>query len=315
MGRDIGAATRIAKAHECPASIVQGQLFYKDATVIARKSNRLLQAAGMGDKAAIKEALEDMGADKIDTSAENGITPLILASHEVAVDAVEFLLIRRANYNLVSTSGCTALTVAVDRDLPGTGAVVQKLVEAGADVNATTSEGLGAIHKACNMGLYDAIEHLIAGKADVNLRSKSGWTPLIMAGQNGHVEICKALIDAGADVDARTDKPGTTALIDASYNGREEIVKLLLESGVKEINAADDYGDTSVACAVGSGHLSIVKLLIEHKADVNQGKKKTPLTKALTKLEDGRSPEIFNPIVDALKAAGGTETPTPQPLK
>ena len=317
MGGDRGAATRIAKAHEYPASIVEGQLFYKDATVIARKSNRLLQAAGMGDVAGIKDALEDMGDDAINQSADNGITPLILASHEVSVEAVELLLCQpvRADPNLVSASGCTALTVAVDRDLPGTGAIVKKLLDARADVNAKTSEGMAAIHKACNMGLEDAIKALIAGKANVNLPGDRGWTPLMMAGQNGHVKICKALIDEGANVDARTDKPGTTALIDASYNGREEIVKLLLESKlVKEIDAADDYGDTSMACAVSSGHLSIVKLLIEHKADVNKGKK-TPLTKALKKLNDGRSKEIFDQIVDALTAAGGIETPAPEPPK
>jgi len=316
MGRDPGAATLIAKAHKYPASIVEGQLFYKDATVIARKSNPLLEAAGIGDVTGILDALRDMGDDAIDKSAENGITPLMIASHEVAVEAVEFLLLRRANPKLVSSSGCTALTVAVDRDLPGAGAVVKMLVDARADVNAKTSRGLAAIHKACNLGLEDAITALIAGKADVNRLGVRGLTPLMMAGQNGHVKICKALIDEGANVDARSDKPGITALIDASDRGQVEVVKLLLESGVKEIDAADDYGYTSVACAVSSGHLSILKFLIEHKADVNKADKKgrTPLTKAIKKIEDGKSKEIFEPIVAALTAAGGIESPPTEPV-
>ena len=310
IGGDPGAATRIAKAHNYPATITEGQLFYKDATVIARKSNRLLQAAGMGDVAGIKEALDDMGMgdDAMDQSADNGMTPLMLASHENAVEAVEFLLLRRADPKLKSSSGCTALTVAVDRKLPGAGDVVKKLVDAKADVNAKTSQGLAAIHKACNLGIEDAITALIAGKADVNLRGDGGWTPLMMAGQNGHVNICKLLIDENADVDARNDKPGTTALIDAAYSGQEEVVKLLLEAGVKAVDAADDYGDTAVACAVSSGHGSIIKLLIDHKADVNKADKKgrTPLTRALKQIKEGWRLDCYKPIVEMLKAAGGT---------
>ena len=42
---------------------------------------------------------------------------------------------------------------------------------------------------------------LVERGADVNARSNDGWTPLMSAAYEGHVNIAKFLIDKGADVD------------------------------------------------------------------------------------------------------------------
>ena len=57
----------------------------------------------------------------------------------------------------------------------------------------------------------------------------------MVASQEGHAEVVKELISAGADVNARTKgTPGITALMFASKNGHTEIVNILKQAGAKK---------------------------------------------------------------------------------
>ena len=62
-------------------------------------------------------------------------------------------------------------------------------------------------------------------------------TPLILASLHGHMEVCKVLIAADADVEA-VDKADKTPLAYAASRGHREIAKLLLDHGA-EIEATD----------------------------------------------------------------------------
>jgi ankyrin repeat protein len=57
-----------------------------------------------------------------------------------------------------------------------------------------------------------------------------GTRALIVAAAHGHVDTVKALVDAGADVNA-ADVTGWTVLHAAAYKGDKQIVSLLLERG------------------------------------------------------------------------------------
>ena len=63
---------------------------------------------------------------------------------------------------------------------------------------------------------------LRAGFADVNLANNQGKTALMVAAQNGHDLCARALIEAGADVNAR-DKTGATALDAATAPWTKEL--------------------------------------------------------------------------------------------
>jgi ankyrin repeat protein len=60
----------------------------------------------------------------------------------------------------------------------------------------------------------------------VNAETSGKFTALILASEQGNIDIVKLLLDNGADVNAKTTS-GRTALIWARENRHENIVKLL----------------------------------------------------------------------------------------
>jgi hypothetical protein len=78
-----------------------------------------------------------------------------------------------------------------------------------------------------------------------------GWTPLMGASRRGHAGIVKALLAAGADVNA-ADNSGWTALICACCLGRLESARLLVAAKAP-VNARDIYGYTPLNCSRGRG--------------------------------------------------------------
>ncbi|NIR59957.1 MAG: ankyrin repeat domain-containing protein, partial [Gammaproteobacteria bacterium] len=72
---------------------------------------------------------------------------------------------------------------------------------------------------------------LVTAGADVNQRLRNGETPLMMAARTGDVATMEALLDAGAEIDAREKVRGTTALMWAAANANPPAVELLLSRG------------------------------------------------------------------------------------
>ena len=64
----------------------------------------------------------------------------------------------------------------------------------------------------------------------INLTPIRAQTALMNFSANGELETVEALIENGADVNAR-DQEGHTALVEAARNGHIEIVKKLIENG------------------------------------------------------------------------------------
>jgi serine/threonine-protein phosphatase 6 regulatory ankyrin repeat subunit B len=111
------------------------------------------------------------------------------------------------------------------------------------------------------------VKALIDKGADVNAKNKDGDTALMSASLKGHTEIVKALIEKGADVNAK-DKAGWTALMSASFYGYIEIVRALLNKGA-DVNAKSENGYTALMYASQYGRIEIVNALLNKGANVN----------------------------------------------
>ena len=101
--------------------------------------------------------------------------------------------------------GNTALSVAADKDHF---AVVQYLVEQGADMDKgnTRGAGLNALHYACINGNAGIARYLLEQGADRDKCDIIAMTPLHLAASHGYLEIATLLMSYGADLNARNDE-------------------------------------------------------------------------------------------------------------
>jgi hemoglobin len=112
-------------------------------------------------------------------------------------------------------------------------ALVELLLELGADLNAGYHTALYSVANECRKGGGDIVRTLVAAGARVNFAEGSKrCTPLHMAARRGNVEIAEALLDCGADIDVR-DSKGDTPLQRALNCRKPELASLLLARGAR----------------------------------------------------------------------------------
>jgi uncharacterized protein len=74
---------------------------------------------------------------------------------------------------------------------------------------------------------YETMKVLLECGADVNARSNKGGTALMGAASAGELRMVQALLDKGADLDARLPDTNESAMTLAANHGYDEIVRLL----------------------------------------------------------------------------------------
>ena len=101
--------------------------------------------------------------------------------------------------------------------------------------------GETALHYCAIEGSKEAVVWLISKGALVNTRDYTNSTPLIHAAHAGLLEICKVLLDAGADLVVMDEIESDTALHAAARYGHAEVCQLLLEAGAM-VNTTNNEG-------------------------------------------------------------------------
>ncbi|KAM6954348.1 kinase D-interacting substrate of 220 kDa B isoform 2-T2 [Aplochiton taeniatus] len=152
------------------------------------------------------------------------------------------------------------------------------------EVDGRSDNGQTPLMLASEQGSLEIVQELIRRGANVNLDDVDCWSALISAAKEGHEEVVKELLDSSAYIEHR-DMGGWTALTWSSYKGREEVVQILLENGANPNTTGQQYSVYPIIWAAGRGHAEIVKLLLEHGAKVNCSDKygTTPLIWAARK--------------------------------
>ncbi len=114
--------------------------------------------------------------------------------------------------------------------------------------------GLTALMWAARAGALDAMTALIDGGADLNARDeRNGWTPLLHAVHKQQSPAVRLLLERGADPNART--AALTPLLMAAADSDPTIVALLLDHGA-DPSARGYGGATALSQAVSGGALS-----------------------------------------------------------
>ena len=108
---------------------------------------------------------------------------------------------------------------------------------------------------------------LKTGRANVK-ETTNGFTPLLTAAEEGHTEVCELLLDTGSDLEESTPKTQMTALHKAAIKGHESLLQLLLSPKYKpDLNIRTRTEATPLHLASQEGHLTCVKKLLQAEAD------------------------------------------------
>jgi ankyrin repeat protein len=142
----------------------------------------------------------------------------------------------------------------------------------------------GPLHDAARDGDLEKVRALIDEGAEIDARGENGETPLILAILGGHADVTELLIGLGADVMARNAR-GLTPLHAAAYSGSAELARLLLDHGAALEDTANVSGATPLMLAAEENHVAVAELLIARGADLSIPDRDgfTPLSQAWAK--------------------------------
>ena len=220
------------------------------------------------------------------------LPPLMRAAWNGRVEEVRRLLKEGANVNeTISLLGYTPLLFAAER---GHLDVIKVLLDAGADPNGVADMGhprviispLITAMSRRNKKRLETIDMLIAAGAKVN-SSTALQSPLGNALSNRDVEMIRAFLDRGADVNWPEDEFGRTALVTAILAVQDgsgpdvRVVQLLLDAGANPNKPRIWAGDHCVSILeylIGwsrtpdQAQLETRRLLVQHGAKIYRRK-------------------------------------------
>ncbi|MCK5199792.1 MAG: ankyrin repeat domain-containing protein, partial [Spirochaetales bacterium] len=235
--------------------------------------------------------------DMIGGATNNGWTPLMFSLRYGNSDIAHYLVGNGSPLNDTSSAGLTALHLAAGyTDIE----TVQLLIKYGAGTGIQDEDNYSAMMNAIEKGKADIAAYLMDIGSPMNISSNSGWTPLMLAlrycppvlaevfilkdspinfsetdkgwtdlhlaARYSTAEICRLILDHGADIYKKTNDDYTILHLAAVYN--EEFVSDLIERGIN-LNVQNSSGDTPLHKAVRKNKVNSVKLLLQAGALTN----------------------------------------------
>ena len=267
--------------------------FLLASAISAAARSEVADAAMRGNRSTVRALLEkkaDVNAPQVD-----GTTALHWAVRANDLEMTEMLLRAGARASLANQSGATPMQLAA---MDGNAAILDRLIQAGADPNAPLSEtGETALMMAARTGKVDAVKMLLDHGAQVNAKETwGGTTALMWAVSERHPEVVKLLVEHGSDVNAKSNFvpsasgrgfEGTapvapkanqttaefasgwmTPLMFAAREDDLESARILIQAGA-DVKAVGGDGKDALGLALFNGSYDVASLLIDSHANVN----------------------------------------------
>jgi len=306
-------------------SLVSKGLTKESVNAADTDGTRPLHWAVRADELEIARLLLRAGADP-NAETRLGVTALYLAAQNGDAEMVKALLDAGAKANQVDRATGESILMTAIRS--GNTAAVQALLSSGADANAAEPQlRVTPLMLAAETGSAEMVRALLARGADVRARTRTGttperkmpcidkagcgshgvgiirgglpeqgylppipgnMTPLMYAAREGHLDVAKVLIDAGAEVDA-VDKNVITPLFMAISNNHIDMARFLIERGAN-INAVDWYGRTPLFAAIEMRNVDLHYVTFQHM--VNEEDRKVIFDFIAFLLDRGVDPNI-----------------------
>ncbi|MCO5576882.1 hypothetical protein L7F22_030703 [Adiantum nelumboides] len=236
----------------------------------------------------------------LNSQTEDGETSLMLCVRQDQQECFCELLKSGADIASCNRAGKTVIDIAKQT---GQNTFVYQavcgLILSGKKLCSSNLQIFSPLHFAAYHGDAKVVRQLLKGNdVDLDHQDKSGLTAAMIAAQEGHIEVFKELIFAGANISMKSTK-GATAMKLAEENGYKELCERVMcdaiTAGVlqgadfKEIhfaarkgncelllhllkhghsvNSLDNQGSTPLMTCVREGHTDACKLLLNEGAD------------------------------------------------
>lgn len=284
------------------------RLLQEGATPPAELAGRapLLYLVERGNSALARELVQRGAA--INVRTRDGRTPLLWAVRHGDAALAEVLLENGADPNAADWQGWNPLLIAL---LTGQNDTALRLIQHGAKADPRPNADPG-LRLAARRSTPQVVAALLERKVDPNVKAPEGTdgsTALIEAAKRGEAAIVRALLDAGAEVEAR-DTFGRSALAYAliwpnEYEGPDSVDDAIREAGqelgpnwipqiiprrsedrdvagvvealvsrgadlYQRFNTYDTPGLTPLIAAAYTGNRKAVQVLLAHGARVNE---------------------------------------------
>jgi ankyrin repeat protein len=239
-------------------------LFAGTAFAAETKNLTLVDAAKAGDHAAVRTLLA--GPAKSYVAGPQGTAALIWAAEHGDAQTVDLLLGAGADAKAANEYGATPLYAAATNADPS---ITVKLMAAGADPNGRLLSGETPLMEAARQGNLATIQALLAGGADPKAQEvNGGQNALMWAVSQHHADVVDELIKQGADVNAHS-KTGFTALMFAAQQGDADSARILLAAKANPNEVMPKTGATPLIIASAISQPEVVSLLLDNGADPN----------------------------------------------
>ncbi|KAI9705242.1 MAG: hypothetical protein M1820_005240 [Bogoriella megaspora] len=261
------------------------------------KSTALHRAAHCGRADAAMLLLE-MGADPT-LYTSSGVLPLHVAAQQGHLGVAEVIL--KCHPNLIDRpvpvsgpASISAYNALLFASAGGHVDMVKSLLEKGADPNYTTHKGINAIALALGSGRQDIVSLLAERLSMKNTDGPTGLDrdvsfhrpdhlseSLWAAISNANLELCKQLLDAGADPCRSPNICGScTPILLAAGRGLVDIAKLLLERGASPYSVlCENYNPRGTAfhMAISQNQPELLNLMLDRGSPPIDGSGRTAI--------------------------------------
>jgi uncharacterized protein len=211
----------------------------------------LIDAVTAGDTERVRALLAE-DASLVAARDDSGVSALMLARYRFDRATTEALLAADPELDVFEA----AALGYVDR-------LRERLLDDPAATTAFSPDGFTALHFAAFFGKPEAARMLLehGARHDVYTRNEFANQPLHAAAAGRHIEVCRVLLAAGADVNA-TQHGGYTPLHEAAQHGDVEMTELFLSAGADPA-LTTEAGETAAEVAANAGHGDLAERLRE----------------------------------------------------
>ena len=205
----------------------------------------LVGAVNAGDAARVRAILVD-DAWLVAARDEAGVSVLMLARYRFDREVTDALLAADPELDVFEA----AALGYVDR-------LRERLMDDPGAAASFSPDGFTALHFAAFFGKAEAAKVLLEHGASVDVYTRNPFAnqPLHAAAAGRHIEVCRVLLAAGADVNA-AQHGGYTPLHEAAQHGDAEMTELFLSAGA-DPSLLTDAGETAADTAAAAGHADL----------------------------------------------------------